>query len=605
MSSRRPSLRRLFVTCLIAGLCSISNAAHIQAQVRVMEPPAAMATKEGRDAVINAARAAMKEGGTLAANSRAALTTYTESLMAALTDISPKTTPDARRATVLSTVVGPSASSSEGKVVVAKTIIAKGTEIIDGDYSAPVKINAMLLILDASRLSPNDALSPLFRYTTNDKLPTYLRCLALSGVHQYAARMTPGQRDSVAKAMAKIVSAKPTSLTEEKAHWWLVRRGYETLGALYAAPLPPAQPNAPAPQPTTSPEAARQAMEHLLDPNTLPSVRLSAAEYLTYWDMTTVDEATKNKILVAVAQLLDQEVVGWWEQEDDKTKMASGAMSGGGYGGYSMMSGGSSEMSTGAGYGSGSDAGYGAYGGGMPGSEGSAATGGPKPIDIQKWDLRLARRKLNTYCEVAHMLLNGLPSGKEDQKDTGLGKGIMEGEVPEPLQRPSTKLLEALDEVQLALNDRTLTTVSSLMTRSQPALVALRDAAEMVPGTQSADGKPLAPSFAELSPRMKSLKKADTSSSIDAPPAAAEPAAAEPAATNPNAPNAGDASQPAAGQAGAGQPAAGQPAAGQPAAGQPAAGQPAAGQPAAGQPGPAVQPGVGAAGQPPANNPAP
>lgn len=132
------------------------------------------------------------------------------------------------------------------------------------------------------------------------------------------------------------------------------------------------------------------AQTHLASANMVPSVRLSAALYLTRFDLTSkLDEAGRLKMLPMVAQLLDQEVVGWWEVEDDRIKMASNT------GGYGGMMGGDGGMMGDGGSGSGMYSGdtehsMGSYGGDMPGGSGGFGPGGntgPKPINTQKWDL--------------------------------------------------------------------------------------------------------------------------------------------------------------------------------------------------------------------------
>ncbi|MGN6548072.1 MAG: hypothetical protein ACTHK7_23760 [Aureliella sp.] len=569
------SLRRNLLVCLIAsGGLLTSSAGSLKAQYEQMKVPEAASTPDGLKQIGAAARNATKETGALSAASKDALKTQAEVLMAEMTKPTVDNTPDKRRIALMNQLVN-AVRSDEGRATVSKAVVGKAVQIIDGKYIPQAKINAMLLLSEP--VMAGDALSPLYKYSTNTAVdaagkaidvPAHLRSLALYGLYRYVdkagSNMPANQRGALAKAMAEIVNSRPTSLSEEKAHWWMVRRAFDVLGELHTAANGQLS------------DGAKEAMALLMDPAMLPSVRLSAGLYLTRFDLSRVDDATRNKILVAVAQLLDQEVVGWYEQEQDKTQSASGMMGYGGMGGgYAMGSVPSSD-----GYGG---AEMGGYGGAMGGYD-TGANSGPKPIDTQKWDLRLARRKLNTYCQLAHVLLMG--TGAADKKDiSSTGKGIMETELPEALKRPGKELLEALEKVQTDINERSLTDTSSLMTRAVTSLGELRTAAEEVPGMTAPDGSVIVPSFNELSPRKKSVKKADAKSTLDAP-KTPEQAAAEQAAAAGGQP--ADAAQP-----GADQPAAGQPGAAQPGAAQPGAAQPGAAQPAAAQPGnaqPANQP---------------
>lgn len=526
MTSRRRWFRRILLLSFVVGGCWLGTPGARVSAYEVMSPPAAFANKETFSAAMSAANTAMKESGALQPASREALKAYVEYEMAKMTEPSVKPRPDEHRNTIITRLINPPNLSPEAKTLVAKTVIAKSNEIIAGQYFPPAKINAMLLLGEAGKIAPKDTLSPLFGYAVNTKAPAHLRCLALLALEERVrgfntTDLPPANRAALAAAIANITRSLPTSVQEEKAHWWLVRRSYDMLGTLYKGGTP-------------SKEGALQALEHFMNPAIAPSVRLSAAQYLTYYDMTRVDDATKNKMLVATAQLLDQEVVGWYEYEDDKTKAASGATGMmGGMGGYGGDMGGAMSSS--------SD--MGGYDGGMSMSMGGdpygGATAAPRPVDTQSWDLRLSRRKLNTYCQIAHVLLKGNGINKEGkEKDLNpTGRGIMETELPEPLRRPSGKLLEALELVQTDINDRNLTTVSSLMTKSVRSLQALRDAAEMIPGIAGADGSIVVPSFDQLSPRKKSQKKADKDDSLDNPTPPAQPAGGDPnAPADPNQP---------------------------------------------------------------------
>ncbi len=364
--------------------------------------------------------------------------------------------------------------------------------------------------------------------------------------------------------MVAIISSQPTQAAEEEAHWWMVRRAYDVIMSLHAAgeraketPMSPGLRN-----------AAVLAMDQFNDPKQLTSIRYSAGTFLTRFDFSAMKPAFRMKLFLGVANFLDQEVVGWYEAESDKSKMLSGAGMGG-MGGMGMPG---MDMGGGmGGYGSGEGAGgmpgmdmggaMGGYGSGegaagMPGMGGGKGnnTMGPKPIDTQQWDLRLARRKLNMYTQLSHALLKGTLS-KEERDYHPSGKGIMEAELPKSHQRAGKFMIEALEDVQEKINERSLVTVGSLMGRLLKPLTDLRDAVELIPAYVEPDPNDktkeveIVKSFKDYSPRMQSTKKADASGkleSTEAPRPAAEGAAPAAGAPAPAADGAAPAAAPAA-----------------------------------------------------------
>lgn len=560
------SLRRNVLACLIASGCLLTGATGNLWAYEHMKFPNAVATKEGGlsneslKSLVAAVKTAVKEPGSLSATDRDALKTYAEYLMVEMTRPTKTHASDKRRTELLNLLL--STKSEDGRVTVRKAVAGRAVAIIDGDYYPQAKINAMLMLAEPTFSA--EAISPLYKFATNPKTLPHLRSLALSGVGHYVraagAKMPKAQSGAIANAMATIISSQPQFVAEEKAHWWMVRRAYDVLSVLHATKvastdkvpvadkLPPADKVPPAGNVEMKP-FIDLALTQFMDPSTLPSVRISAGLYLTHYDLSAADEATRTKVMVSVAQLLDQEVVGWYEQEQDKTQSASSM--GGGYGGMAGMGGmggyGDMGMESGTGSGEGYGSGMGGYGSAMGGygSE-TGGAGAPKPIDTQKWDLRLARRKLNTYCQLAHVLLMGTGASDEDRFSRS-GKGIMETELPEQLRIPGKRLLQALEAVQTQINERSLTDVTSLMTRVVKPLEEMRIAAEDVPGLETPDGAVVVASFNELSPRKKSLKKADAKTTLEAPKTPEQMAAEQAGAAGGEQPNG---EQPAAGQEG-------------------------------------------------------
>lgn len=525
-------IRTRLAVGFLSGLLSIVAADGVMAQNREQLPvvpyPKNMAEVK-------------KEAGPLSQPSKDAIKAAVESHMGRMTE--GKESPEKARESLsvdLRAIV-----SEDGLAMANKTALDLSGKIIRGNYLPAAKVNAMLTIQELSegstnpRLPYSGAVSELFNFSTTDKLPCHLRALALVGLDRHirfgkslndGSKKASQSRDSVAGAMVVIINSQPRFAFEEEAHWWMVRRAYDVLMGLHAA-------GAKEPMSPNITGAAMAAMDQFNDPTQLTSVRYAAGTFLTRFDFASMKKTSfRMKLFLGVAQYLDQEVVGWYESESDKSKMQSGSMMGGmgGMGGMGDMggmmggmSGGMGDMGAGdGGLSGGGSAGYGGMGGDIPGGKGG--TQGPKPIDSQQWDLRIARRKLNMHTQLAHALLKGNLT-KEERDYHPTGKGIMEAALPPSHTRAGKFLIEALEEVQEVINERSLTTVASLMGKSIQPLTKLRDAAELIPAFEEPDPADkdktvvTVKSFKEYSPRMQSFKKADASgkleSTTNAPPA--------------------------------------------------------------------------------------
>ena len=562
-------VRNRFAFALLSSALCLSSPQLVRAQNQYEQLPAVAAPKNFPDVA--------KEPGPLSQASKDVVKLTVDSFLSQMTD--PRVSPDKKR-NELETNFMRQIVSEDGLAVASKEAMDVANKILRGPFAPAVKINAMILLSELlegpgnERIPFGAATRELYLYATTDSIPCYLRSLALVGLerHVQAGKVlndpkAVGGRDSVTSGLVKIIGSQPQRASEEEAHWWMVRRAYDVLITMHMA-------NARAKEPQLSAgmiSAVVQAMDQFTDPNQLTSIRYAAGKFLTRFDFAATKPAFRMKLFLGVAQFLDQEVVGWYENESDKTKMLTGGGGMGSMGGYGggMMGGGD-----GAGMMMGDASGYGGNGGeggmgGMPGMPGGGRGGnqGPKPIDSQPWDLRIERRKLNMYTQLAHALLKGNLT-KEERDYHPTGKGVMEVALPESHQRAGKFLIESLEEVQEIINERNLTTVSTLMTRLVNPLTKMRDAVELVPAFSEGD-KELVKSFKDFSPRMKSFKKADASGKLES---ATKPPAA--------------AGEPAGGDAGAAPPADGAaPAAATPA---PAAAAPAAAPPAAAAPNPAV-----------------
>ncbi len=526
-----------------AGILSVANITRAQDQLPVPTAPKNDALKD-----------VCKEAGPLSQASRDVLRAAVGFHMSGLAN--GKELPDRKRYD-LEVVLGQIASE-DGQATASKEAMDLIQKVLTGKYSSAAKINAMILFTELSegpanaRIPYTPAVNELYRYATNDKAPCHLRSLALVGLDRHARTgktindpKAMNVRNSITVAITKIIASQPADAAQEQAHWWMVRRAYDVLNSMHVA-------SEKAKDPLAKSEGLKAgiilALDQFTDPTQLTSIRYSAGTFLTRFDFTPPTMKTfRMRIFLGVAQFLDQEVVGWYEQESDKSKMQSGGMMGGmgsGMGGMGMggMMGGMGGMSDGGmgaeGGMGGSMGGYGGMGGGGEGLGGGGRGGatGPKPIDIQQWDLRLARRKLNMYTQLCHALLKGTLA-KEEKDYSPSGKGVMEVPLPESHQRAGKFIIEALESVQENINEKTMTSLSSLMARLLMPLTKLRDAVELVPAyvdIDPADPKKektieLVKSFKDYSPRMKSFKKADASGKLEsttAPPPGADGAAA-------------------------------------------------------------------------------
>ncbi|MFO1065187.1 MAG: hypothetical protein U0892_15085 [Pirellulales bacterium] len=566
----RKLIRSLIITTCVAGsLYSLPTRLQAQAQFQELPVPAAFSGEKDKEAerkaLQSAAVEAFKDTKAPADDKKAAIRAVVNNQMAKISSFRFGKPDEARN--VFYQQILSAARNDEARTVALTQAINDSKIIVEGNqqgvFHPAARVNAMLIIAEAddSKGAPfAPALGALFNYFSNEKLPEHLRCVAMYGFERHAkigaAAWKPEAKATAESKLVAILDSKPSSLVEVKAHGWMVRRAYDCLGTLNSA------------------AGFNKAVADVCNPAQLPSVRLAAGQYLTRFDLTEkLDDAGRVKLLTGVAQLIDQEIVGWWEFQDDVTKSisnmgGSGGMMGGPGGGLGGYDGGGLGNPGGGlegggmpgGYGGGD--GYGLGGPGGPGSGGGARQ--PNLNDTQKWDLRLVRRKLNTYYQVCYSLLKGVSSkgGKKLPAVAKLEKapkGLLDKPVDESIQRTVDEFVEALDVVFTTINEKSLVDLNSLHTKTRKPLDDVRALAEELPG------------FEELSPRKKSHKQADKKTKLGDEPQNAAPG--------------GDAPAPDGAAPAGGAPAGGAPAGGAPAGGAPAGGAPAGGAPAGGAPG--------------------
>ena len=483
-----------------------------------------------------------------------------------------------------------SAQSEPAKKLAADHLVTL-TKVIGANarYHPAARINSMAALTELELVSNSpysETFLPLVNIAKDETQLLHIRAIAIYGLNRHArlTKLTPAFADGLAKAMTVIVASQPKSAIDVKAHAWMVRRGFDVLSTLAAN------------------HAVQPAIARLLDDKELPSLRLAAAEYLPRVDQTKLKLTDEQKVqyFIGLAQVLEQQLVMWYEREEDKLNMKSGAAAGGGMGG--MMGGMDGGM---GGDGGASDGGYNMDGGmggggggggrggmgmgGMEGGMGGMGMGGmgaggmgtgataakPKALETQPWEVRMTRRNVNQILQIAHVALDSKQT-KSGRPVSAVGKGLVDLELPADISTPASDLLKAIESLQNRINDSSkITTMNSLMSQTKKLIEKIMDQVREVP--------------ALTTQYPKYQQKDKLNEVLDQPKASLPAADGTPAAE------------------GAGTPAAegaGAPASGTPAPGNPETGTPATGNPATGAPAPGAQPGAGAPAGPNAGKPA-
>ncbi len=382
-----------------------------------------------------------------------------------------------------------SAASEPAKKIAADHLLALAKDIATNpSFHNIARINSMAALseLELASNSPYpETFMPLVNIARNETQPLHLRAIALYGVNRHVkfTRLSPANAEGVAKVMAVLVASKPKSAIDVKAHAWVIRRGFDVLTSL------------------TANHGVTPAIARLLDDKELPSVRLAAADYLPRVDQTKFKMTDEQKVqyFIGLAQLLEQQLVMWYEREEDTLNMRSG----GGMSGMGGMGGGlegGMGGSMGDGYGSGGMGSGGMGSGGMEGSmgEGGMGMGGmggmgmggmgmgptgpkPRPLDTQPWEVRMTRRHVNQILQTAHVALDGKPM-KGLRPVSAVGKGLVDMELPAEISTPASDLLKAVESLQTRVNDSTkITTMNTLISQTKKLIERVMDQVREIP----------------------------------------------------------------------------------------------------------------------------
>ena len=395
------------------------------------------------------------------------------------------------RTTLLTTIRNASVEAAKKAAADQVIVIAKAVAA-NPKYHPHARINAMLALseLDLESNMPYiETFGQLVTVAKDENQSLQMRAIALFGLNRHAklSKLTPAYADGLAKTMATIVASQPKTVLDVKAHAWIVRRSFDVLTSLGAA------------------HAVEPAIARLLNDKELPSVRLAAADYLPRVDNSKLADDKKIQYFIGLAQLLEQQLVNWYEFEEDTLKMKSGAAStgsmGGGMGGGRGMGGGMGSMGDmgdgGMGMGDGGMGGMGGMGmggeGGMgmgDGGMGGMGMGGmggmgnankPKPIETQPWEVRLTRRQVNQLLQTVHVALDAKPI-KGARPVSANAKGLIDLGLPAAVSEPASDLLKAVESLQNRVNDSTkITTMNSLLAQTKKQIENVMDSVREIP----------------------------------------------------------------------------------------------------------------------------
>ncbi len=148
-----------------------------------------------------------------------------------------------------------------------------------------------------------------------------------------ATKAASDKRNSIAVAMVAIINSQPTSAPEEQAHWWMVPTRLRCTAQSARCWSEGCRTFITWPE-----ERSRIGHGSVHRSNSDAKHSLLGGHLPDRFDFAAMKPAFRMKLFVAVAQLLDQEVVGWYENESDKPRLSTGGM--GGMGSMGGMGGG-------------------------------------------------------------------------------------------------------------------------------------------------------------------------------------------------------------------------------------------------------------------------
>ncbi len=382
-------------------------------------------------------------------------------------------------------------ASEQARTIASRALLASAVSLKNNaKQNKATRLNAMLAIaeLDIDNKPAPEAFNELRTTVKDVNAPMELRAVAAYGLFRQAklGALPANVKQQLSQEMVALVASEPKSSLDVEPNAWIVRRGFDTLIAL------------------GSPAAQAVALDRLVNSKELPSIRLAAAEYLGKLDVSKMNEEAKVKYFLGVMQFIESQLVQWHKREHGRLQAKSGAgAGGGGYGGYGggggkgmgMMGGSSSDMDYGSDGGMGSydmsssggemgsaGSGYGGYGGG--GGKDSAPK--VKPLDTQPWDVRLSRRLLNHYAQVAHIALDGKSmKNPRGGASTATGKGLVNQGLPAEYLEQAKKLVSSVEQLQLRINgssaDAKLKTMNTLLNQVETPIEGVMEAVRKLP----------------------------------------------------------------------------------------------------------------------------
>ncbi len=473
------SCPRIALALLLAGLCSQANAEWQYKEVKVALDP--KIEKLGLD--FNSGR-----GGDAAAATRAIEQTV-KAYIARFTLPYDQATPRfdvVRRQLDGFLNEGTPRQPPAARRVLVDTIVQEAGKIIDSDeYSPAARINCAIVVgeLDEARDASRNIRKPsasardlLLQSLSAPTTPIYLKVVFLQGLDRQARESNNGWDDAVkqkvVQAAAVYANSKPDKDSPDRqASAWLTRRGLDVLRNL------------------RSKEGVDSALGYLGDPEELPSLRLSALQYLFLQDLQTFSPEQKKAYVLGNAHFLRSQLISWYYAENDRQKRATGGTFGGGMGPGGMGPGGTGPGGLGpGGMGGDGDSGFdpgGGFGGAPtgPGGRGQGAGGRGatrKPIETQTWEARLARRRLNQITQNVRFSLEGKRVGTETSK---IKSFLTAPDVGISQDYKLDTLIEQIDKLQSIVNDHDrISSVQSLMSQSKREIEAIMRFTKDMPG---------------------------------------------------------------------------------------------------------------------------
>ena len=397
--------------------------------------------------------------------------------------------------------------TAEARKVIVDTLISWAAGVAARDtFSPAARINctAILSMLDESPENPRQQRPPLparGAYTalkglaSTANMPAEVKAIAMFGLERHMSVywnapsvFDDAKKNEIRKLATDVIASQPATALEQGSHAWRVRRAYDMLAAV------------------KEPVAVDVGIAQLSEPTTLPSVRLSALQYLTALDASKFTPEQQKGYLIGMAHFLRSQLVDWYEFEEDiitRDTNAGPGGAGGMYGGGGMMGeggmggmggyGGGEEGGYGGagmgmgGYGGGEEGGYGGAGmgmGGYGGGEGGFGMGGgttsrPKPVDTQDWKTRKSRRLLNMVSQQVHVSLDGKPLAEERTK---VERPLQAATDPQVLAS-AQEMITLVEEFQTAINEPTrITSINTLLTASKLPIENIMEFVIEIPG---------------------------------------------------------------------------------------------------------------------------